>query len=80
MTTFADQIGDAVKTLGQVLEYWLSDPQRSAELQLSLGRAYLELWGAAAKRLAGETVEPVAEADPKDKRFCRPGMVVKSVL
>jgi polyhydroxyalkanoate synthase len=69
---FADQIGDAVKTLGQVLEYWLSDPQRSAELQLSLGRAYLELWGAAAKRLAGETVEPVAEADPKDKRFADP--------
>lgn len=69
---FADQINDALKTLGQVLEYWLSDPQRSAELQISLGRSYLELWGSAAKRLAGETVEPVAKADPKDKRFADP--------
>ncbi|MDT3686422.1 MAG: class I poly(R)-hydroxyalkanoic acid synthase [Pseudorhodoplanes sp.] len=69
---FADQINDAVKTLGQVLEYWLSDPQRSAELQISLGRSYLELWGSAAKRLAGETVEPVAKADPKDRRFADP--------
>ena len=69
---FPDQIRDAVKTLGQVLEYWLSDPQRSAELQISLGRSYLELWGSAAKRLAGETVEPVAKTDPKDKRFADP--------
>jgi polyhydroxyalkanoate synthase len=69
---FADQISDAVKTLGQVLEYWLSDPQRAAELQMSLGRSYLELWGSAARRLAGEPAEPVAKADPRDKRFADP--------
>lgn len=69
---FADQINDAVKTLGQVLEYWLSDPQRAVELQTSLGRSYLELWGSVAKRMAGEEAEPAVKADPRDKRFSDP--------
>jgi polyhydroxyalkanoate synthase len=69
---FADQINDAVKTLGQVLEYWLSDPQRAVELQTSLGRSYLELWGSIAKRMAGEAAEPAVKADPRDKRFADP--------
>ena len=69
---FPDQIRDAVKTLGQVLEYWLSDPQRALELQRSIGAAYLELWGSAVKRMAGEETKPVVEADPRDKRFADP--------
>jgi polyhydroxyalkanoate synthase subunit PhaC len=69
---FPDQIRDAVKTLGQVLEYWLSDPQRAVELQRRLGSAYLELWGSAVKRMAGQEAAPVATADPKDKRFSDP--------
>src|ERR1041385_1269678 len=68
----ADEIADVVKTLGQVAEYWLSDPQRAVEVQTSLGKAYLELWAAAVKRMAGETVPPVVEPDPKDKRFADP--------
>ena len=66
------EITDVVKTLGKVADYWLRDPQRALELQSSLGKAYLELWGHAAKRMAGETVEPVAAPDPKDKRFSDP--------
>ncbi len=69
---FPDQIRDAVKTLGQVLEYWLSDPQRAIELQRRLGSAYLELWGSAVRRMAGEQAAPVMAADPKDKRFADP--------
>ena len=69
---FPDQVRDAVKTLGQVLEYWLSDPQRAVELQRRLGSAYLELWGSAVKRMAGQDAAPVAAADPKDKRFSDP--------
>ena len=42
----SDEITDVVKTLGQVAEYWLSDPQRAVELQSRLGKAYLDLWGA----------------------------------
>jgi polyhydroxyalkanoate synthase len=69
---YPDQVRDAVKTLGHVMEYWLSDPQRAVELQRRLGSAYLELWGSAVKRLAGEEPPPVVRADPKDKRFADP--------
>ncbi|HLA20689.1 MAG TPA: class I poly(R)-hydroxyalkanoic acid synthase, partial [Pseudolabrys sp.] len=63
---------DVVKTVGQVAEYWLSDPQRAVELQTSLGRAYLDLWAGAVKRMAGEPVQPTVKPDAKDKRFADP--------
>jgi polyhydroxyalkanoate synthase len=66
------EVAEVVKTLGQVAEYWLAEPTRAIELQASLGRAYLDLWGAAVKRMAGEKAEPVAEPDPRDKRFADP--------
>jgi polyhydroxyalkanoate synthase len=66
------QVTDVVKTLGQVADYWLRDPQRALQLQSSLGKAYLDLWGNAVKRMAGEQVEPVAAPDPRDKRFTDP--------
>ncbi|HLH97902.1 MAG TPA: class I poly(R)-hydroxyalkanoic acid synthase [Xanthobacteraceae bacterium] len=63
---------DVVKTLGQVGQYWLKDPQRALDLQLNLARSYLDLWSAAVKRMAGEKTEPVAQPSPKDKRFTDP--------
>jgi poly[(R)-3-hydroxyalkanoate] polymerase subunit PhaC len=71
-TELAEDITDAVKSLGRVAEYWLSDPQRAFELQTSLGRAYLDLWAGAVKRMAGDQSEPVAAPDLKDKRFADP--------
>src|SRR5437764_11666185 len=68
----ADEIADVVKTLGQVAEYWLSDPQRAVEVQATLGKAYLELWASAVKRMAGESAPPVVVPDPRDKRFADP--------
>ena len=68
----ADEVTDVVKTLGQVADYWLSDPKRALELQSSLGRAYLDLWGGAVKRMSGEAIAPVAIPDAKDKRFTDP--------
>jgi polyhydroxyalkanoate synthase subunit PhaC len=68
----ADEIAEVVKTLGQVAEYWLADPQRAVEVQTSLGRAYLDLWASAVKRLAGEATPPVATPAPGDKRFNDP--------
>src|SRR6476620_2258037 len=65
----AEDITDAVKSVGRVAEYWMSDPRRALELQTNLGRAYLDLWAGAVKRMAGEQTEPVATPDPKDKRF-----------
>src|SRR6185437_4523672 len=71
-TEAAEDIADMVKTVGQILEYWLSDPERALELQSSLGRAYLELFAVTAKRMAGEEAKPAAAPDPKDKRFTDP--------
>jgi polyhydroxyalkanoate synthase len=67
-----DEVTDVVKTVGQVAEYWLSDPKRAVELQTSLGRAYLDLWAGAVKRMAGEQAPPSASPDSKDKRFADP--------
>ena len=63
---------DMVKTLGQVAEYWLSDPQRTLALQSAIGKGYLDLWAHAARRLAGEPTTPVVTPDPRDKRFTDP--------
>ncbi len=68
----SEDIVDLVKTIGQVAEYWLSDPQRALELQTALGQAYLNLWATTAKRLAGEEAPPAVAPDPKDKRFADP--------
>ncbi len=68
----ADEITEVVKTLGQVAEYWLADPQRAVELQTRLGKAYLDLWAVAAKRLAGEESSPVVAPASADKRFADP--------
>ena len=68
----ADEIADVVKTLGHVAEYWLSDPQRAVEVQAELGKAYLDLWAAAVRRMAGEHTAPVIAPDPRDKRFADP--------
>jgi polyhydroxyalkanoate synthase len=63
---------DMVRTLGQVAEYWLTDPQRTFQLQSEIGKGYLELWAHAARRMAGEESAPVATPDPRDKRFSDP--------
>ncbi|MGO9045924.1 MAG: PHA/PHB synthase family protein [Xanthobacteraceae bacterium] len=68
----ADEVTEVVKTLGQVAEYWLADPQRTVELQNRLGTAYLDLWASAAKRLAGQDSAPVAVPAKADRRFADP--------
>jgi polyhydroxyalkanoate synthase len=69
---FAEEMTEVFKTIGQVAEYWLADPQRAAELQSRLGKAYLDLWASSAKRLAGQESAPVATPSPADKRFKDP--------
>src|SRR5262249_11841483 len=56
----SDDVADVIKTLGQVAEYWMADPQRTVELQSRLGRAYLDLWASAVRRMAGEETAPIA--------------------
>jgi polyhydroxyalkanoate synthase subunit PhaC len=67
-----NEIGEVVKTFSAVAEYWLADKERSTELQMKMGKAYLDLWGASMRRLAGEAAEPAIAPSPRDKRFADP--------
>jgi polyhydroxyalkanoate synthase len=66
------ELTEIVKTLTSVADYWMKDPARAAELQGKLGKSYLDLWGSASKKLAGEKAEPAIEPPPRDKRFADP--------
>ena len=66
------ELGEVIKTFTTVAEYWLSDKDRAAELQMKMGKAYLDLWGTAMRRLAGEWAAPAIEPSPRDKRFKDP--------
>ncbi len=65
----SEELADVTKTLGQVAEYWLSNPQRAVEAQSSLVKGYLDLWTATMKRMAGEPVAPAAAPARADRRF-----------
>src|SRR3979411_724857 len=66
------ELGEVIKTFSTVAEYWLSDQTRAAELQMKLGKAYLDLWGSSMRRLAGEEAPPAIAPSPRDKRFADP--------
>src|SRR5580698_3843759 len=67
-----NELGEVIKTFSTVADYWLSDQTRAAELQVKLGKAYLDLWGSSMRRLAGEEAKPAIEPSPRDKRFKDP--------
>jgi len=67
-----NELAEVVKTLTAVAEYWLSDDNRSSDLQTKLAKGYLDLWGSAARRLAGEDAPPAISPSPRDKRFADP--------
>src|SRR6202789_3556287 len=61
-----NEIGEVIKTFSTVAEYWLSDKTRAAELQMKMGKAYLDLWGSSMRRLAGEAAPPAIQPAPRD--------------
>ncbi|MEN3351032.1 MAG: poly[(R)-3-hydroxyalkanoate] polymerase subunit PhaC, partial [Bradyrhizobium sp.] len=68
-----NELGEVIKTFSVVAEYWLSDKERASALQMKLGKEYLDLWGTAARRMAGEAdAKPAIEPAPRDKRFQDP--------
>jgi polyhydroxyalkanoate synthase subunit PhaC len=67
-----NEFGEVVKTFSAVAEFWLSDETRAADLQSKLAKAYIDLWGSAARRMAGEDAKPAISPSPRDKRFADP--------
>ena len=75
------EVTDVVKTLGQVAEYWLSRSAARARTAVAASARPISTSGASAvKRMAGETVDPVAAARPEGQALHRPGMVEQPVL
>ncbi|GAC1332621.1 MAG: class I poly(R)-hydroxyalkanoic acid synthase [Beijerinckiaceae bacterium] len=68
----ANQVADAVTTLGHVAEHWLADPKRALEAQTRLTTDFIDLWGRTLKRMTGEAAESLVPPDPADKRFADP--------
>ncbi|MBR0950924.1 PHA/PHB synthase family protein [Bradyrhizobium canariense] len=66
------ELTEVVKTFTAVAEYWLSDTSRSSDLQTKLAKDYLDLWGSAARRMAGQDASPAIAPSPRDKRFADP--------
>src|SRR5271166_5068867 len=68
-TTIADDVGEMVRSLGHVAEYYMSDPARAIEAQTALTTRFIDLWAATLQRFQGAPVKSVAEPDGSDKRF-----------
>ncbi|MBB4142271.1 PHA/PHB synthase family protein [Rhizobium rhizoryzae] len=64
-----DPVAEMVKTLSKVIEYWMSEPQRTLDAQSLLLSSYMGIWMNTLQRIA--TGEAAADPDdlPKDKRF-----------
>jgi polyhydroxyalkanoate synthase len=63
---------DPLNVSGAFLEFLrhvAADPRHFAEAQFELWRDYATLWGRAAQRLMGQTVQPVVLPPPGDRRF-----------
>jgi polyhydroxyalkanoate synthase len=68
-TSAADDIGEMVRSIGRVAEYYMADPQRAFAAQAALTKQFVDLWAATLQRLQGEKAEPIAPPDASDKRF-----------
>lgn len=66
------EVAEVIKTFGVVAQYWMSDQTRATDIQMKLGKAYLDLWGSAMRRMAGEDAPRAIEPAPRDKRFADP--------
>jgi polyhydroxyalkanoate synthase subunit PhaC len=67
-----NELAEVIKTLTAVGEYWLSDNERASDLQTKIAKGYLDLWGSAMRRMAGEQAMPAIAPSPRDKRFADP--------
>jgi polyhydroxyalkanoate synthase subunit PhaC len=67
-----EELAEVIKTLGAVAEYWMSNNERASDIQTKIAKDYLDLWGSAMRRLAGEAAMPAITPSPRDKRFADP--------
>ena len=64
----ADPVTELVRTLSDVVRYWMSDPKRTLEAQTLLLSSYMEIWTRTISQMAGQPVA-APETPSGDKRF-----------
>ena len=76
-----EETSDLVRTLGAVVERFVSDPQKLILAQTELSKNFVELWAATMRKMQGEdTVAPVITPEPSDKRFKDPDWTANPVF
>jgi polyhydroxyalkanoate synthase subunit PhaC len=71
-TTVANEIGEMIRSIGRVVEFYMAEPQRALAAQAALTNQFVELWASTLQRLQGEQAPPIAAPDATDKRFADP--------
>src|SRR6201985_221165 len=66
------ELTEVIKTFTSGAEYWMSDNERASALQTKIAKGYLDLWGSAMRRMAGEEAMPAIAPSPRDRRFADP--------
>ena len=67
--TIVDDIGEMARSIGRVVDYYMTDPQRAFAAQTALSKQFVDLWASTLHRLQGEQAPPVAAPEAGDKRF-----------
>ena len=62
-----EPVGDMVRTLSKVIEYWMTDPKRTLEAQTRLMGSMMTVWMHSMQKLNGEKAQE--PATKPDKRF-----------
>src|SRR5919107_3155601 len=58
-SNLAEEVGEIVKTFGQVADDWIRDPQKVIEAQSRLATGFLSLWAGTLRRMQGDEAHPV---------------------
>ena len=66
------EAGEMARTLGEVAERWMGEPERALEAQIRLTNGLIGLWTDALRRFKGEDLPPSQPQDPTDRRFKDP--------
>lgn len=66
------EFDEASRTMADLANTWLAEPQKLADAQTSLMSAYADLWAAQMRRFMGQEVAPVVTPQPNDNRFKDP--------
>ncbi|MGV8937084.1 MAG: PHA/PHB synthase family protein [Allorhizobium sp.] len=65
----AEPMGELVKTMSKVGEYWMADPKRTLEAQTYLMASLFTAWTRTMQRLSSDASSPGDAGPAKDKRF-----------